>query len=484
MTWESVRQKDRHLDTSKSPQHKLHWAIVPLRRISGELCAGWLRLGHTAKDGPSHCLAAVPLLGERTWLQGCSWFEMVSGLTPGEHQPGRIGSLNLSCQTFASSRALWPRREVTSEGLLSWLWAAQWISSKLQGVITSHQVCLTTPPTLSMEAPRPVSHRQLSVLKAESLSGSWATCHWHGNNKEQTPQCRDTCGIHAFVGLLLLHRYVHSTTVTYYDDFTVGGISPPFRLSTLSVKEGTIGRRLKSHLFKTIFCAPEAPGTRIKPHSIGFLAAFWWREGFSSLPSYYLHTVRDYTEARTGIHCLPICFFYLKTPPSFSIIFSISSLTWRKTWLQKGQCSLDFSSSCTANPHPSPHPAYCFRTQEGCAPSSLLPLTSSPCLLWSSPPFPTYNSISPHHNLSISQDRPPGLRGLEMETGFVCQLTALLLCFLAFWPLLYWMVPAFVDDPTNVFLNKVFGKAALLRWCGHDHKTRQKWEKQAPINNQ
>ena len=36
------------------------------------MLAGWLRLGHIAQDGQSDCLSAVPLLGERTWLQGCS----------------------------------------------------------------------------------------------------------------------------------------------------------------------------------------------------------------------------------------------------------------------------------------------------------------------------------------------------------------------------------------------------------------------------
>lgn len=41
---------------------------------------------------------------------------------------------------------------------------------------------------------------------------------------------------------------------------------------------------------------------------------------------------------------------------------------------------------------------------------SLFPLTSSPCLYFG--PFPTYNSISRHHNLSISLARPSGLRGL------------------------------------------------------------------------
>lgn len=82
------RMSDRMTDRqpATSPQHKLHWALFPLRRISGELCVGWLRLGHTAQDGQSDCLATVALLGERTWLRGCSWFEMVSGLNPGGHQ--------------------------------------------------------------------------------------------------------------------------------------------------------------------------------------------------------------------------------------------------------------------------------------------------------------------------------------------------------------------------------------------------------------
>lgn len=92
----------------------------------------------------------------------------------------------------------------------------------------------------------------------------------------------------------------------------------------------------------------------------------------------------------------------------------------------------------------SPHPAQATPTstpilhialvyKRDAPPPLLFPLTSSLCLLWCSPLFPTYNSISRHHNLSISLARPSGLRGLEMETetGFVSQLTALRLCFLA-----------------------------------------------------
>lgn len=37
-------------------QHKLQRALFPPRRISGELCTGWLRLGHTTQDGQSDCL--------------------------------------------------------------------------------------------------------------------------------------------------------------------------------------------------------------------------------------------------------------------------------------------------------------------------------------------------------------------------------------------------------------------------------------------
>ena len=78
------------------PQHKLHWALFPLRTFSGELCARWLAVHGPHSKGRAVCLSAEPLLGERTWLQGCSWFEMVPILTPGGRQPGRIGSLNLS----------------------------------------------------------------------------------------------------------------------------------------------------------------------------------------------------------------------------------------------------------------------------------------------------------------------------------------------------------------------------------------------------
>lgn len=46
-------------------------------------------------NGQSDCLSVLPLLGERTWLQGGSWFEMVLGLTPGGRRASGIASLSL-----------------------------------------------------------------------------------------------------------------------------------------------------------------------------------------------------------------------------------------------------------------------------------------------------------------------------------------------------------------------------------------------------
>ena len=99
---------------------------------------------------------------------------------------------------------------------------------------------------------------------------------------------------------------------------------------------------------KTTLVATKATDPSMKPCSWGLLAPFWWEKGFPSLPSYYLHTVRDYIEARPGRLCLPICFFYLKTPPSFSIICSISSLTWRENLASEG------SMQSRLSPHPAP----------------------------------------------------------------------------------------------------------------------------------
>lgn len=65
-------------------------------------------------------------------------------------------------------------------------------------------------------------------------------------------------------------------------------------------------------------------------------------KGFPSLPGYYLHTVWDYTEAREGILGLPICFFIWKVPQAFPLSSPYQAWPKEKTWLQKGQCSLDF----------------------------------------------------------------------------------------------------------------------------------------------
>lgn len=59
------------------------------------------------------------------------------------------------------------------------------------------------------------------------------------------------------------------------------------------------------------------------------------------------------------------------------------------------------------------------------------PLSSRPHPFSGVPYSPPTIASPCHHNLSISLARPPGLRGLEMETGFVSQLTALLFYFLA-----------------------------------------------------
>lgn len=46
-------------------------------------------------NGQSDCLSVLPLLGERTWLQGGSWFEMVPALTPGGHRASGMACLSL-----------------------------------------------------------------------------------------------------------------------------------------------------------------------------------------------------------------------------------------------------------------------------------------------------------------------------------------------------------------------------------------------------
>lgn len=109
---------------------------------------------------------------------------------------------------------LW--RDGTRGVLSSWLWAAQWISFKLQGVITSHLVFPVPPPSLSM-GPQATNRCQLSALTAESLSGSWAMCHWKRNNKEQNPKHRDTrCTLWVFYHWLWIS--ILYCTVKGYDE--------------------------------------------------------------------------------------------------------------------------------------------------------------------------------------------------------------------------------------------------------------------------
>lgn len=116
----------------------------------------------------------------------------------------------------------------------------------------------------------------------------------------------------------------------------------------------------------------------------------------------------------------------------FHIIFSISKLTLRENLASVG----------SAQPRCFLHPA---RPGPTCAPllhialinkrdllhPLLFPLSSGPHLFGAVPYSPPTIASPCHHNLSISLARPPGLRGLEMETGFVSQLTALLFYFLA-----------------------------------------------------
>lgn len=99
------------------------------------------------------------------------------------------------------------------------------------------------------------------------------------------------------------------------------------------------------------------------------------------------HHFRAITSIQLGItqkqeqgHSVNQSVFYLKTPPSFSIIFSISRLTWRESLAWKGQCSLDFLLILHSHdPHLHSHPAYCFSIQEGCAsPPSPPPYSHSP----------------------------------------------------------------------------------------------------------
>lgn len=132
-----------------------------------------------------------------------------------------------------------------------------------------------------------------------------------------------------------------------------------------------------------------------------------------------LHRSKDRDTLSTDL------FFYLKTPPSFSIIFSISSLTCRENLASEGSMqSRLFSHPAPPTPLSSALVLHIALGYKRDVPPFLIP----PPSYGQVPPFPTYNSIFSPHNLSISRACPLGLRGLAMEPGFVSQLTALLLC--------------------------------------------------------
>lgn len=63
----SNRKMVRQPDTSSISSTELSF---PPRWISGEMCAGLMRLGHAAQDGESDCLAAVPLLWGKNMAPG------------------------------------------------------------------------------------------------------------------------------------------------------------------------------------------------------------------------------------------------------------------------------------------------------------------------------------------------------------------------------------------------------------------------------
>lgn len=116
----------------------------------------------------------------------------------------------------------------------------------------------------------------------------------------------------------------------------------------------------------------------------------------------------------------------------FHIIFSISKMTLRENLAPVGsvqaRCFLD-----AARPGPTCAPILhiALINKWDLLHSPLFPLSSRPHPFGGVPYSPPTIASPCHHNLSISLARPPGLRGLEMETGFVSQLTALLFYFLA-----------------------------------------------------
>lgn len=110
-------EKDRQADTRRICS-VIYVELLFFKGGSQESCVAGCARFHTVLD----CLAAVPLLGERTRLQGGSWFEMVSRLTP-------LGDANqaelvLRASLFRSSGAWFLWGDGSRGGFSSWLWTA------------------------------------------------------------------------------------------------------------------------------------------------------------------------------------------------------------------------------------------------------------------------------------------------------------------------------------------------------------------------
>lgn len=166
-----------------------------------------------------------------------------------------------------------------------------------------------------------------------------------------------------------------------------------------------VTRALNKCVFKTTIDASKATDPSGQPCSGGFLPPFLMEERFpitSKLLAPYSLGLHRSTKEDTLFTNL--FFLFENSPKLFHYLLHIKLDLKSKPGFRRVNAVETFSTSCIAAPrlHLHPHPAYCFRTQEGCAlPSSLFPPL---------PPFTTYNSISRHHNLSISLPRPLGLR--------------------------------------------------------------------------
>lgn len=121
-------------------------------------------------------------------------------------------------------------------------------------------------------------------------------------------------------------------------------------------------------------------------------------------------------------------FFIWKRKKKFSIILFISRMTWRENLASERSVQSRLPTYPVGDPYLHLHPAYCFSIQEGCSPP---PQSHSPRAPVSSGALPYLppTIASPVTIIFLFHSRPSRSRGLEMETGFVSKLRALL-CFL------------------------------------------------------